>query len=41
MEKTPLWLELDDGYRTIKADPGEKFMKSVRDGVKDLGLKKP
>ncbi len=41
MEKTPLWLELDDGYRTVKADPGEKFMKSVRDGVKDLGLKKP
>jgi len=41
MEKTPLWLELDDGYRTVKADPGDKFMKSVRDEVKELGLKKP
>ncbi len=41
MEKTPLWLELDDGYRTIKADPGKKFMKSVRDEVQELGLKRP
>ncbi len=41
MEKTPLWLELDDGYRTKKADPGNKFMKSVRDKVKYLELKKP
>ncbi len=41
MEKTQLWLEKDDGYRTKKADPGEKFMNRVRDSVKDLGLKKP
>ncbi len=41
MEKTPLWLEKDAGYRTEKADPGKKFMKSVRDGVKHLGLKRP
>jgi len=41
MEKTPFWLELDDGYRTKKSDPGEKFMSSVRSGVKELGLKKP
>ena len=41
MEKNPLWLELDDGYRTIKADPGKKFMRSVRKKVKELGLKKP
>jgi len=41
MEKSPLWLEKDAGYRTIKADPGKKFMKSVREKVKYLGLKKP
>ena len=41
MEKTPFWLELDDGYRTKKADPGEKFMSSVRSKVIELGLKKP
>lgn len=38
-ENSPLWLEKDDSYRTIKADPGEKFMKAVRQNVKDLGLK--
>lgn len=38
-EDTPLWLERDKGYRTIKADPGKKFMKSVRLKVEDLGLK--
>ena len=41
MESTPLWLEKDKGYRTIKADPGEKFMAEVRDAVKDLRLKMP
>ncbi len=41
MESNPLWLEKDAGYRTEKADPGKKFMESVRKGVKDLGLKKP
>jgi beta-N-acetylhexosaminidase len=41
MQNTPLWLELDKGYRTFKVDPGEKFMKSVRSGVKELGLKTP
>jgi len=29
-ENTPLWLEKDAGYRTKKADPGEKFMRDVR-----------
>jgi len=29
-ENTSLWLEKDAGYRTKKADPGEKFMKDVR-----------
>ncbi len=32
-EGTPFWLELDDGYRTIKADPGDRFMNAVRAGV--------
>ena len=41
MEKNPLWLERDQGYRTKKADPGAKFMKAVRAGVKDLHLKLP
>lgn len=41
MEKTPLWLEKDKGYRTVKHDPGEKFMREVREAVKDLGLKAP
>ncbi len=41
MEQTPLWLERDKGYRTIKNDPGEKFMAEIREGVKDLYLKKP
>jgi len=39
MEHTPLWLERDKGYRTVKHDPGEKFMREIREAVKDLGLK--
>ncbi len=38
-ENTPLWLERDKGYRTKKADPGEKFMNTVRSNLQDLGLK--
>ncbi len=38
MEGTELWLELDKGYRTTKNDPGEKFMRNVRDAVVDLNL---
>ncbi len=41
MEKTALWLEKDAGYRTKKADPGDKFMREVREEVKSLGLKRP
>jgi len=41
MEKTPLWLEKDRGYRTKKYDPGAKFMREVRSGVRWLGLKEP
>jgi beta-N-acetylhexosaminidase len=32
-EKTPLWLELDDGYRTKKYDPGDRFMKDLRSNI--------
>lgn len=41
MERTPLWLEKDKGYRTVKSDPGARFMRDMRDGVKGLGLKLP
>jgi len=41
MEKTPLWLEKDKGYRTVKSDPGKKFMRDVRKNVKALKLKMP
>ena len=33
-ENTPLWLELDDGYRTKKYDPGEIFMRDLRANIK-------
>jgi N-acetylmuramoyl-L-alanine amidase len=36
-----LWLELDEGYRTDKVDPGDRFMTAVRDAVADLGLEGP
>jgi len=41
MENTPLWLELDKGYRTNKSDPGAQFMTEMREAVKDLKLNKP
>jgi len=41
MEKTSLWLEKDKGYRTIKSDPGKKFMKEMRRAVKKLHLEMP
>lgn len=40
MENTPLWLELDKGYRTVKADPGDAFMWKVHSKTRDLGLKR-
>jgi len=40
-EGHPLWLELDEGYRTEKADPGDRFMTAVRESVADLGLQGP
>ena len=39
MEKTALWLERDKNYRTGKSDPGPKFTRQVRNGVKMLHLK--
>ena len=41
MEKTSLWLEKDKGYRTVKSDPGKKFMDEMRKATKDLHLKTP
>ena len=41
MEKTVLWLEKDKGYRTVKSDPGKRFMRDVRKAVKPLHLKAP
>ena len=41
MEKTSLWLEKDKGYRTVKSDPGKKFMSDMRKATKDLQLKMP
>ena len=41
MESTPLWLEKDKGYRTVKSDPGVKFMAEIRKSLKDLHLQKP
>lgn len=34
-----LWLEKDDGYRTKKTDPGESFMKAIREATKHLNFK--
>ncbi len=34
-----LWLEKDNGYRTKKTDPGEKFMGDVRKATKNLNFK--
>lgn len=35
-EKTSLWLERDNAYRTLKDDPSPRFMKAIRDEIKDL-----
>ena len=37
--KTPLWKETDPSYFTGKADPGESFLKQVREGIKNLKVK--
>lgn len=33
-----LWLEVDDGYRTEKSDPGDKFLSDIRAATKELGF---
>lgn len=34
-----LWLEKDDGYRTVKYDPGPQFMAKVRKSLKKFNFK--
>ena len=38
-EKTPLFEELDNNYRTHKIDPGNSFLKRLRKRLADLKLK--
>ena len=38
-EGHPLWLEVDDGYRTEKTDPGPDFMDKVREATKTFNFK--
>ncbi len=38
-ENHPLWLEVDDGYRTTKTDPGADFTNKVRQGAKKFNFK--
>ncbi len=38
-ENHPLWLEVDQGYRTVKSDPGDDFMKKVRNATKKFNFK--
>lgn len=38
-ENHPLWLEVDDGYRTEKTDPGADFMEKVRKATKRFNFK--
>ncbi|MEO9513190.1 MAG: peptidoglycan recognition family protein [Flavobacteriaceae bacterium] len=38
-ENHPLWLEVDEGYRTEKTDPGVDFMKKVRKNTKKFDFK--
>ena len=38
-ENHPLWLEVDDNYRTEKTDPGEAFTNKVRKATKKLNFK--
>lgn len=40
MGKTALWLERDKNYRTVKNDPGERFMSDMRFTLRKLHLKK-
>ena len=35
-EDHELWLEKEEGYRTVKTDPGEKFLKRIKIAFPDL-----
>jgi len=34
----PLWKETDPNYLTTKSDPGDEFMRKIRERIKDLGI---
>ncbi|HSP13049.1 MAG TPA: peptidoglycan recognition family protein, partial [Salegentibacter sp.] len=38
-ENHPLWREKDSAYRTQKTDPGEDFMKAVRNATRNFNFK--
>ena len=38
-QNTNLWKEADPNYRTVKTDPGDKFMNQLRKNLSDLQLK--
>jgi N-acetyl-anhydromuramyl-L-alanine amidase AmpD len=38
MEGHPYFQEQRDRFRTIRGDPGEDFMRGVREEIRDLGL---
>ncbi|GLU44767.1 peptidoglycan recognition family protein [Allomuricauda sp. NBRC 101325] len=38
-EDHPLWLEVDEGYRTVKDDPGMDFVNKVRNATKKFNFK--
>lgn len=38
-QDTELWKEADPNYRTVKTDPGDKFMNQLRKNLSDLNLK--
>lgn len=38
-ENHELWLEIDDGYRTKKTDPGKQFITDIREGLKKYDWK--
>jgi N-acetyl-anhydromuramyl-L-alanine amidase AmpD len=38
-QTTDLWKETDPNYRTVKTDPGDKFMNQLRKKLEDLNLK--
>ena len=38
-ENHELWLEKDNGYRTVKTDPGKDFLTKVKNATKSLGFK--